>query len=56
MPAHPIHAIQKQRQAAHGYRRLYLDDTPGLNIHQLRAKCARRHAQHLLSLVPVDCI
>ena len=41
--------------ATHGHR-LHLDDTPGLSIQQLRAKCARLHAQHPLSLVLVDYI
>ena len=46
---------QAQRLHTHGHR-LHLDDTPGLSIQQLRAKCARLHAQHPLSLVFVDYI
>ena len=46
---------QAQRLRTHGHR-LHLDDTPGLSIQQLRAKCARLHAQHPLSLVLVDYI
>ena len=46
---------QAQRLATHGHR-LHLDDTPGLSIQQLRAKCARLHAQHPLGLVLVDYI
>ncbi|GAA4368771.1 replicative DNA helicase [Hymenobacter saemangeumensis] len=46
---------QAQRLRTHGHR-LHLDDTPGLSIHQLRAKCARLHAQHPLGLVLVDYI
>ena len=46
---------QAQRLRTQGHR-LHLDDTPGLSIQQLRAKCARLHAQHPLSLVLVDYI
>ncbi len=46
---------QAQRLRTHG-RQLHLDDTPGLSIQQLRAKCARLHAQHPLGLVLVDYI
>ena len=46
---------QAQRLRTHGHR-LHLDDTPGLSIQQLRAKCARLHSQHPLSLVLVDYI
>ncbi|OGX83196.1 replicative DNA helicase [Hymenobacter glacialis] len=46
---------QAQRLRTHGHA-LHLDDTPGLSIQQLRAKCARLHAQHPLSLVLVDYI
>ncbi len=46
---------QAQRLVTHGHR-LHLDDTPGLSIQQLRAKCARLHAQHPLGLVLVDYI
>ncbi len=46
---------QAQRLSTHGHR-LHLDDTPGLSIQQLRAKCARLHAQHPLSLVLIDYI
>jgi replicative DNA helicase len=46
---------QAQRLATHGHR-LHLDDTPGLSIQQLRAKCARLHAQHPLALILVDYI
>ncbi|WP_051719113.1 replicative DNA helicase [Hymenobacter sp. IS2118] len=46
---------QAQRLSTHGHR-LHLDDTPGLTIQQLRAKCARLHAQHPLRLVLVDYI
>ncbi|MFD1466916.1 replicative DNA helicase [Hymenobacter caeli] len=44
---------QAQRLRTHGHR-LHLDDTPGLSLQQLRAKCARLHAQHPLGLVLVD--
>ena len=46
---------QAQRLQTHGHA-LHLDDTPGLSIQQLRAKCARLHAQHPLGLVLVDYI
>jgi replicative DNA helicase len=46
---------QARRLRTHGYL-LHLDDTPGLSIQQLRAKCARLHAQHPLGLVLVDYI
>lgn len=46
---------QAQRLATHGHH-LHLDDTPGLSIQQLRAKCARLHAQRPLELVLVDYI
>ncbi len=46
---------QAQRLRTHGHR-LHIDDTPGLSIQQLRAKCARLHAQHPLGLVLVDYI
>lgn len=36
--------------------RLHIDDTPGLSIQQLRAKCARLHSEHPLGLVMVDYI
>ncbi|WP_223653138.1 replicative DNA helicase [Hymenobacter psoromatis] len=46
---------QAQRLRTHGHQ-LHIDDTPGLSIQQLRAKCARLHAQHPLGLVLVDYI
>ncbi len=46
---------QAQRLATHGHQ-LHIDDTPGLSIQQLRAKCARLHSQHPLGLVLVDYI
>ena len=46
---------QAQRIQTQGHQ-LYIDDTPGLSILQLRAKCARLHAQQPLSLVLVDYI
>ena len=46
---------QAQRLRTHGHQ-LHIDDTPGLSIQQLRAKCARLHAQQPLSLVVVDYI
>lgn len=46
---------QAQRLQTHGHQ-LHIDDTPGLTIQQLRAKCARLHAQYPLSLVLVDYI
>ena len=46
---------QAQRLRTHGHV-LHIDDTPGLSIQQLRAKCARLHAQHPLGLVLVDYI
>ena len=33
---------------------LFIDDTPGLNIFELRAKCRRLKAQHGIDLVVVD--
>lgn len=36
--------------------RLHIDDTPGVSIQQLRAKCHRLHGQHPLGLVLVDYI
>ena len=46
---------QAQRLRTYGHT-LHLDDTPGLTIQQLRAKCARLHAQHPLGLVLVDYV
>ncbi|WP_210514946.1 replicative DNA helicase [Hymenobacter terricola] len=46
---------QAQRLRTHGHA-LHLDDTPGLSIQQLRAKCTRLHAQHPLRLVLVDYV
>lgn len=46
---------QGQRLQTHGHA-LHIDDTPSLSIQQLRAKCARLHAQHPLGLVLVDYI
>ena len=46
---------QAQRLRTHG-NLLHLDDTPGLSIQQLRAKCTRLHAEHPLGLVLVDYI
>ena len=45
--------VQIQRLRTHGLR---LYDTSGLGIQQLRAKCARFHAQYLLNLVMGDSI
>lgn len=36
--------------------KLLIDDTPGLSIHQLRAKCARLKADHDVQLILVDYI
>jgi replicative DNA helicase len=36
--------------------RLHVDDTPGVSIQQLRAKCHRLHQKHPLGLVMVDYI
>jgi replicative DNA helicase len=36
--------------------RLHIDDTPGITIQQLRAKCHRLHGQHPLGLILVDYI
>ena len=33
---------------------LFIDDTPGLNIFELRAKCRRLKAQHGIDLVVID--
>ncbi|MGI4819902.1 MAG: replicative DNA helicase [Janthinobacterium lividum] len=44
-----------QRLKTLGHR-LHIDDTPGLSIQQLRAKCARLHSEHPLGLVMVDYI
>jgi len=46
---------QAQRLRTHGHA-LHLDDTPGLTVQQLRAKCTRLHAQHPLRLVLVDYV
>ncbi|MBW3127305.1 replicative DNA helicase [Hymenobacter profundi] len=46
---------QAQRLHTHGHL-LHIDDTPGLSIQQLRAKCARLHSQQPLRLVLVDYI
>jgi replicative DNA helicase len=46
---------QAERLRSQG-QRLHLDDTAGLSIQQLRAKCARLHAQQPLRLVLVDYI
>ena len=51
--AHIRAQAQRLRTAGH---RLHLDDTPGISIQQLRAKCARLHAQHPLGIVFVDYI
>lgn len=47
--------IQQQslRLRAQGHY-LHIDETVGLSIQQLRAKCTRLHAQHPLGLVLVD--
>ena len=48
------HLRQKaERLKTHG-NRLLIDDTPGLSIHQLRAKCTRLHAEQPLGLVAID--
>ena len=48
------HLRQKaQRLKTHGDR-ILIDDTPGLSIHQLRAKCTRLHAEQPLGLVAID--
>ncbi|AHJ95523.1 replicative DNA helicase (plasmid) [Hymenobacter swuensis DY53] len=47
--------IRLQAQRLHTHL-LHIDDTAGLSIQQLRAKCARLHSQHPLSLVLVDYI
>ncbi|GAA4388951.1 replicative DNA helicase [Hymenobacter koreensis] len=46
---------QAQRLRTQGHL-LHFDDTPALSIQQLRAKCARLHAQQPLGLVLVDYI
>ncbi len=46
---------QAQRLRAHGHT-FHLDDTPGLIVQRLRAKCTRLHAQHPLRLVLVDYV
>ena len=33
---------------------LFIDDTPGLNIFELRAKCRRLKAQHGIDMVIID--
>ena len=33
---------------------IYIDDTPGINIFELRAKCRRLHMQHGISMVIID--
>ncbi|WP_175470948.1 replicative DNA helicase [Hymenobacter psychrophilus] len=46
---------QAQRLRTHGHL-LHLDDTPGLSLQQLRAKCAALHATQPLGLVLVDYV
>ena len=46
-------AFVAQRLRTHGQ---HLDDTHGLSVQQVRAKCARLHAQHPLGLVLVDYV
>ncbi|MGI4738491.1 MAG: replicative DNA helicase [Janthinobacterium lividum] len=46
---------QASRLKTEGHRVL-IDDTPGLSIQQLRAKCTRLHAEQPLGLVAVDYI
>lgn len=52
-----VHHIRQQAQRlyTHGHL-LHLDDTPGLSLQQLRAKCARLHAEQPLRLVLVDYV
>ncbi|HEX5625424.1 MAG TPA: replicative DNA helicase [Saprospiraceae bacterium] len=33
---------------------IYIDDTPSLNVFELRAKCRRLHQQHKISMVVID--
>lgn len=35
-------------------KRLFFDDTPGINIHEMRAKCRRLQAEHGLDMIVVD--
>lgn len=48
-------AQQAQRLRASGHH-LHLDDTAGITINQLRAKCVQLHAQWPLSLILVDYV
>jgi replicative DNA helicase len=50
---HLRHAAGRLKTEGH---RLLIDDTPGLSMYQLRAKCARLHAEHPLGLIAVDYI
>jgi replicative DNA helicase len=48
-------AQQAQRLRTSGHH-LHLDDTSGLTINQLRAKCVQLHAQRPLSIILIDYI
>ena len=50
------HLEQQAQRLAHCGHRLHIDDTSGLTVNQLRAKCAAIHDEHPLSLVLVDYI
>jgi replicative DNA helicase len=50
------HLEQQAQRLAHCGHRLHIDDTSGLTINQLRAKCTALHDEHPLSLVLVDYI
>ena len=43
------HAIQELSEVP-----IYIDDTPSLNIFELRAKCRRLHQHHNVSLIIID--
>jgi replicative DNA helicase len=50
------HLEQQAQRLAHCGHRLHIDDTSGLTVNQLRAKCAAIHDEQPLSLVLVDYI
>lgn len=50
------HLRQKAQRLKSLGGRILIDDTPGLSIHQLRAKCTRLHAEQPLGLVAIDYI
>ena len=47
-------AILHQHMARLDKAPIFIDDTPGLNIFELRAKCRRLKAQHNVELIVID--